>query len=232
MTYSTVKLSPLGSATFWKRPAPALGDGAIEHGRQLVCGNDEALPERVVPLDQRSAAGQPPLELVQRALEIRFRVNRSDRVVERLRLFVKRERRAFEHAHPRLQRLQLPPQIVAPQDDELVAALGVRQLGDGGDERLRIGAQSGQCDLLPRSLCLPLGRAIERVDIIGIVLSNRQDELHVAFGNRIHCSLLRLWSSVRNRRDSEKGAREHGGFHDHSTIVSPRAGPTRAGRHT
>jgi hypothetical protein len=57
-------------------------------------------------------------------------VHRRHRVVQRLRFFVERELRALQHAHAGPQRLELTPEIFASQDDERIAAVGSRELGD------------------------------------------------------------------------------------------------------
>ena len=125
MTYSTVKLSLGGSCTCCSVRVAALGDRAVEHARRASSArDDEPLPERVVALERAARCpGAAASSSSSVSCEVRLGVGRRDRVVERLRLLVEGQLRALQHPHARAQRLELPPEVLVPQRDELVAAV-------------------------------------------------------------------------------------------------------------
>ena len=199
-----------------QRARPALGDRAIEHPRQPITRDDELLPERIVAIDQRPLTREHAVDLAQRVGEVRLRVHGGRRVVQCLRLLVERQLRAAEHPHPRAQRFELPPQIIVAEDNQLVAAIHVRQTGNVGDQPLGRRVDLRQRHLPPLRLALPVRRTIKRIHIIGIMLTDGQHELHVTFGNGVHrkrLGRLRGHGDRREKHDDDK-SREVGGRHE------------------
>src|SRR4051794_16713808 len=77
----------------WQRdPVPrtpaALVDGPVEYVGKAICWNDELGSKSIKPLDERAGAGDQPIELVERRLEVRLGTCRGHRVVERCGLLV------------------------------------------------------------------------------------------------------------------------------------------------
>jgi hypothetical protein len=155
-------------------------------------------------------------------------------VVQRLRFLVEGQLRAIEHPHARSKRFELALEVITPQYDELVRAIGLRQIRDVRDQPLRAGADVRERRLLPSGLGLPFGRPVERIDIVRIVLAEREDQLHVPFGNGVHRSRL---TRLRGRGRGG-GEQEHGGNPDeshrcsHSRIVAAAAASGRSRRGT
>ena len=164
----------------------ALGDGAVEHPSQPVGRDHELLAERVESLHQRAVAGEQPRQFVDGRLEVRVGVHGGHGVVEGLRFLVERQLPALQHLHARAQRRQLAPQVLAPQREQRVALFGGGQVGHAGDEALGFRVDLRQRALLPLRLGLPLGRAEERVDVVRVVLTDSQHELHVLLSDRVH----------------------------------------------
>ena len=88
-----MKLSAGRQLDVRQRPAPALGDRQLEHPPEPVARDDELLSKGFVAIDERTLAGQAPLEVVERALEVRLGMCRRHGVVQRLRFLVERELR-------------------------------------------------------------------------------------------------------------------------------------------
>src|SRR4029079_12769778 len=65
------------------RAAASFGNCRVEPLREPILGNKERLPVRVIALDERSCAGEPAVEVVERGLIVRLRMVRGHRVVER-----------------------------------------------------------------------------------------------------------------------------------------------------
>ena len=77
-----------GQLHMCERPGAAGVDRRLEDGIQPFARNDERAAPGIVPIDQRSAARKPTVELIEDRLEVGFRMRWRDRVVERARLLV------------------------------------------------------------------------------------------------------------------------------------------------
>ena len=86
------------------RALAAGADRGLEHRVELLARNHERAPPGVVPLDERIRFREALLEAIEHGLEVRVRIRRGDRVVERLGLLVEGQPLAFEHPHARAHR--------------------------------------------------------------------------------------------------------------------------------
>ena len=150
----------------------------------LSRGMTKPAAKLLVAGEQRSIARELLVELVEDLLEVRLGQRRRHRVVERARLLVERQALAVEHADAGRDRGELPLQVVAAQPLHLI-----RRLRDGVDraeQRLRLRRQLGEGRLARFRLLLPLRRTVVGIDVVGVVLAERQHQLHIAFGDVVH----------------------------------------------
>ncbi len=174
-----------------QRAGAALGDGPIEDARQPIGRDDKLLAVRVVALHERSAAGKQPADFIERGLIVRVGMRRRDGVVQGLRLLIEGQPGSLQHPHTCPERLELPPQVVVSQDEERIAPVGVREIGDRPNQLRGVAIDLGERPLEPLGVGFPLGGPEKRVDIVRIVLPDGQHQLHVLLSDRIHRQFLR-----------------------------------------
>ncbi len=188
MTYSTVKLSVGWKRHVLDRPRPALRDGFVEHRIEAPGRDDEVLAKRIVSLDESPTPRQERLELVHDRLEVGFRVRGRNGIVERPRLLIEAQLCTAEHAHTRTQRLELPADILMTQPSQLIA--GRVQLCELAEQLFGIFVDRCQSRLSTLDVRLPFRRAIVRIHVVGVMLPERQHQLDVSFGHRVHSGCL------------------------------------------
>ena len=94
------------------------------------------------------------------------------------------------------------------QAAHLVAAR--RQLREIGAHRARLRGDRVEADLRGVGLALPLRRAVVGVDVVLVVLTERQDGLDVAFREGIHRRRIRL-SRLRLPAAQDRGRQQDSG---------------------
>ena len=139
-------------------------------------------------------------------------MHRRDRVVQGLRFLVEPHFRALQHGDARAQRLELTR-------DKRMAQPRQSDFRWRWRDRLEVARQvSGRrLDLRQRNLGVlgldaPLGRAVIRVHVIGIVLTQREDEPHIPLGERVHVAAgaARTRAHPHVRRARHRGSKNEG----------------------
>jgi hypothetical protein len=138
-------------------------------------------------------------------------VVRRYRVVERFRLLVEGQLLSPEHRHPSAQGFELAREVAVPHHHQRVAGGRRRSRGEPYGHAGRVGLDHRQRPFDGGGL--PLGRSVERVHVVRIVLPHGQHQLDVLLGERLH--LVRL---------------SRGGDSDRRR-AEPRAQAAVAGRH-
>ena len=113
-----------------------------------------------------------------------LRVHGRDRVVERTRLLVEREKLSAEHGDPGGESLELPREIGTAQAEHFVG--GLRKCLQPGDQAGRLRRDLRQRALRRVGLALPLGRSVKRVDVVLVVRSDGEHQLDVPLRNGVH----------------------------------------------
>ncbi len=167
-----------------KRALSASLDCRLKDRIELLARDDECTAECLVAGEQQSIARELLVELVEDLLEVRLGERGCHRVVEGARLLVERQALAGEHADAGRDCGELPLQVVAAQPLHLIG--GLRHCADGAEQRLRLRRQIDEGNLDRFRLLLPLRRTVVSIDVIGIVLAERQHQLHVTFGDIVH----------------------------------------------
>jgi ABC-type multidrug transport system fused ATPase/permease subunit len=168
-----------------------MGQAAILYfgGRQIIDGTltigewqKFSLAEIRVALHERALSRQQSLELVEDRLELGFPLLGRVGVVEESSLFVERQPLAAQHPQPRLDRAQLRAQIRLSQRGHLLVACRrvQRDIVDQGRRLRRQRVERHRIAGRP-----PRGIAVVGIHVVGVVLADLQDELHVTFGNLI-----------------------------------------------
>src|SRR4030095_10687963 len=172
-------------------------DCRLERGVQPFFRDDESRPERVEPLCQRALARQSRLEFLQRRVELALGVRRGNRVVERSGFFIEGQLVPLEHRNAGTQGAQLPCQVLMPETYRFLGRVGRLRLGQSRLRCRRIAVDIPKRPFGSGRFRSPLLRSVVRVDIVGIVLTERQHQLEVTLSEGIHRAVLRATKNAK-----------------------------------